>query len=158
MTSNPLKWREHVAIADMHSRLAAKILNALAQSDRVTADSLLNNIGKALECSQHAAVALGEARAEVERLYRRGTSIKGVVMHPAVAPLAVPLQDSAYCEWVRWEQTGKQTKPGGDGELYPIYRWSIGCKQHNAYMIAPPDRCHCGRQARIAETQPVRAS
>src|SRR5690348_4659833 len=96
---NPLAWREACAIADMHSRLAAKKLNVVMQKDSDDVDKLIAEIGKAVECIEAAHEAAMRAYTQLTTQARRKQNVRGVRLTsireaPAPTPLKVAIRDS----------------------------------------------------------------
>lgn len=93
---SPLKWRESAAIADMHSRLAAKKLNVVMTKDTPDIDKMLAELGKAVECIEAAHEAAMRAYNELAHQARRKQSVRGVRLtsvRPGPTPLKVAIGD-----------------------------------------------------------------
>ena len=102
---NPLAWRESAAIADMHSRLAAKKLNVMMTKDTPDADKLLSEIGKSIECLEAAHDAAMRAYDQLSYQAKRKQTVRGVRLthvRPAPEPLKAAIGDFA---------SGKSEKP-----------------------------------------------
>jgi hypothetical protein len=78
MANDPLEWREKAAVADMHSRLAAKKLNAVMTKDTRDHQGQLAELAKAVECIEAAHDAAMEAYNTYCLLIRAKTTVKGV--------------------------------------------------------------------------------
>lgn len=87
---SPLKWRESTAVADMHSRLAAKKLNAVMQKDSPDIDRTLSEIGKAVECIEAAHEAAMRAYNELAHQARRKQTVRGVRLTSVRDPASEP--------------------------------------------------------------------
>lgn len=95
---SPLAWRESAAVADMHSRLAAKKLNVVMQKDSPDSEKLLAEIGKAVECIEAAHEAAMRAYNELAQQAKRKQSVRGVRLtsvRAAPEPLKVAIGTSA---------------------------------------------------------------
>ena len=93
---NPLAWREATAVADMHSRLAAKKFNVLMTKDNMDTDKMLSELGKAVECIEAAHEAAMRAYNDLVVLTRRAKSVRGVRLtsiRETAKPLTVPIGD-----------------------------------------------------------------
>lgn len=96
-TPNPLAWRESAAIADMHSRLAAKKLNIVMTKDSGDLDKMISELGKAVECIEAAHGAAMRAYNELTSQAKRRKAVRGVRLtsiRAAPEPLKVPIGDS----------------------------------------------------------------
>lgn len=96
---SPLAWRESAAVADMHSRLAAKKLNVIMTKDSGDIDKMLSELGKAVECIEAAHDAAMRAYNELAHQARRKQSVRGVRLTSvrqatAPTPLKVPIGES----------------------------------------------------------------
>lgn len=87
---SPLAWRESAAIADMHSRLAAKKLNVMMTKDGVDPDKLLSEIGKAIECLEAAHDAAMRAHEQLSHQARRKQTVRGVRLTRVRDPASEP--------------------------------------------------------------------
>lgn len=94
---SPLAWRESAAIADMHSRLAAKKLNILMTKDSGDLDKMISELGKSIECIEAAHEAAMRSYNELAHQARRTKSIRGVRLtsiREAPGPLKVAIGDA----------------------------------------------------------------
>ena len=97
-TVSPLAWREAAAVADMHSRLAAKKLNVVMTKDSPDVDKTLSEIGKAVECIEAAHEAAMRAYTLLEQQAKRKQSVRGVRLtsvRAAPAPLKATIEESS---------------------------------------------------------------
>lgn len=75
---NPLKWREHSAVAHMHLTLAVSKFTSVMRKDSKDLDKTLMDIEKAIECIEASHEAAMEAYDQYAHLIRRSKSVRGV--------------------------------------------------------------------------------
>lgn len=75
---NPLKWREHAAVAHMHTTLATSKLQSVKSKDSPDLEKTMRDIEKAIECIEASHEAAMLAHEEYQRVMRYRNSFKGV--------------------------------------------------------------------------------
>jgi hypothetical protein len=90
---DPLAWREKAAVADMHSRLAAKKLNAVMTKDTRDHQGQLAELAKAVECIEAAHDAAMIAYDSYANMIRATKTVKGVKLTSIREPLRVAIGD-----------------------------------------------------------------